>query len=115
MNRVVITGIGSVTPLSINFRRSWPLVKAGGTGIGPLTRINQNSLSKTMKWLAAGEIKGLETAEHFSKKELNYIDPCNVYADGFDKGAFPDTRNACDTDSDAGYWMLDAGYWMLDT
>ncbi len=80
MNRVVITGIGSVTPLSINFRRSWPLVKAGGTGIGPLTRINQNSLSKTMKWLAAGEIKGLETAEHFSKKELNYIDPCNVYA-----------------------------------
>ena len=38
--RVVITGIGAVTPLGNNIESTWEAVKSGQSGIGPMTRLD---------------------------------------------------------------------------
>jgi len=39
--RVVITGIGAVTPLGNSIEETWANIKAGKSGIGELTRLNK--------------------------------------------------------------------------
>jgi 3-oxoacyl-[acyl-carrier-protein] synthase II len=75
MKRVVITGTGAVTPLASTFRASWPLIKTGHSGIGPLTRVGPQRHENKALCRAAGEISGMKIDHIFSKKELNYIDP----------------------------------------
>jgi 3-oxoacyl-[acyl-carrier-protein] synthase II len=75
MKRVVITGIGAVTPLSATFRDSWILLKNGASGIHALSLTNGNLDRINSKWKAAGQLHGLDTSAIFSKKELNFIDP----------------------------------------
>ena len=40
--RVVITGIGAVTPLGNSIEETWANIKAGKSGIGELTRLNKD-------------------------------------------------------------------------
>ncbi len=75
MKRVVITGIGAVTPLAVGFSKSWESVKQGHSGI---ERIGE--LSGSMKWKAAGSIKNLRNDCFMTKKELKFSDPFMVYA-----------------------------------
>ena len=54
MRRVVITGMGAVTPVGNNVNDMWEAVKAGKCGIGKITHFNtENSAVKL-----AGEVKG---------------------------------------------------------
>ncbi|MDI6890753.1 MAG: beta-ketoacyl-ACP synthase II [Thermodesulfovibrionales bacterium] len=76
MNRVVVTGIGAVSPLGISFYESWKAAKAGLSGIGSITRFDISE----MRWKVAGELKGFDAGEYLSQKEINRLDPFVHYA-----------------------------------
>jgi 3-oxoacyl-[acyl-carrier-protein] synthase II len=76
MNRIVITGIGAVSPLGNSFYESWEAAKAGLSGIRPVTRFDVSDV----KWKVAGELKGFDAGKYLSKKEINRLDPFVHYA-----------------------------------
>jgi len=76
MKKVVITGIGAVTPLADNFHDSWKLVKAGTSGIDGITKFDCSNL----KWRVAGEIKKFNPEQYLTKKEILHLDPFIHYS-----------------------------------
>lgn len=74
--RVVVTGIGAVTPLGNTFMESWEGVKAGRRGIGPIRRFDASGL----KWQAAGELRGFSPERHLPPKDIRRLDPFVQYA-----------------------------------
>lgn len=76
MRRVVITGIGAVTPLADNFFDSWSLVKKGISGISRISKFDTTGLS----WTIAGEVKGFNPELYLYKKEILKLDPFLHYA-----------------------------------
>ncbi|MCI0468775.1 MAG: beta-ketoacyl-ACP synthase II [Nitrospirae bacterium] len=74
--RVVITGIGAVTPLANTFRESWLAVKNGISGIMEITRFDASPLP----WKMAGEVKGFSPEQYLSPKETVIHDPFVHYA-----------------------------------
>lgn len=65
MRRIVITGIGAVTPIGNNFLDSWSLLKNGISGINWITRFDASGL----QWKMAGEVKNFNPELFLSKKE----------------------------------------------
>ncbi|MBM4141508.1 MAG: hypothetical protein FJ242_08540, partial [Nitrospira sp.] len=76
MKRVVITGIGAVSPLGNSFHDSWEAAKAGLSGIVPVTKFDASG----MKWKVAGELRGFDAGKFLSIKEINRLDPFVHYA-----------------------------------
>ncbi|OIP58986.1 MAG: beta-ketoacyl-[acyl-carrier-protein] synthase II [Nitrospirae bacterium CG02_land_8_20_14_3_00_41_53] len=76
MNRVVVTGIGAVSPLGNSFNESWEATKAGLSGICPITKFDVSDVS----WKVAGELKGFYAGKYLSLKEINRLDPFVHYA-----------------------------------
>ncbi len=68
--RVVVTGLGLVSPVGINVADSWNAILAGANGIGPITRFDASAL----KVRIAGEVKGFNVAEYLSPKEARRMD-----------------------------------------
>jgi 3-oxoacyl-[acyl-carrier-protein] synthase II len=68
--RVVVTGIGLVTPLGIGNEPNWQSVLAGKSGIGPITRFDAKDLPSRI----AGEVKGFDPAQFMDKKEARRND-----------------------------------------
>ena len=63
--RVVITGLGAVTPLGLNAKESWSAVRAGKCGIGPITHYD----TAEQKVKLAAEVKGFVPEDHMNKQE----------------------------------------------
>lgn len=76
MNRVVITGIGALTPLGNTFDESWQALREGLSGISTITRFDIRDLP----WQIAGELKDFDPGMFISKKEINKLDPFVQYA-----------------------------------
>lgn len=68
--RVVITGMGAVTPIGNNTEEMWKSVKKGNCGIGPITHYDTSG----QKVKLAGEIKNLNIDEYIEKKESRKMD-----------------------------------------
>ena len=64
--RVVVTGVGLVTPLAIGTEDSWAAIRAGKSGIGPITQFDASAFSCRI----AGEVKGFDPARYIEKKEI---------------------------------------------
>jgi len=64
--RVVVTGVGLVTPLAIGTEDSWAAIRAGKSGIGPITQFDAAAFSCRI----AGEVKGFDPALYIEKKEV---------------------------------------------
>lgn len=75
MRRVVVTGIGCVTPLGNNVKESWEKLIKGVSGIGPITKFDASNLSSRI----AGEVKNFDPTPYFDKKELKRTDPFLQY------------------------------------
>lgn len=71
MKRVVITGIGVVSAIGNNTGDFWASLKAGRTGIGPITKVPTDDL----RFKSAGEVRGFDATEHFDDKALLWLDP----------------------------------------
>ena len=63
--RVVITGLGTLNPLGNNVPATWESVKAGRSGIGPITLFDATDYETRI----AGEVKGFDPVAHFGRKE----------------------------------------------
>ena len=74
--RVVITGLGAITPLGNNVSDFWVNIIAGKSGAAPITRFD-TTLFKTK---FACEIKNYKGEDHFERKELRKLDPFCQYA-----------------------------------
>ncbi|ANU22693.1 beta-ketoacyl-ACP synthase II [Planococcus donghaensis] len=74
--RVVITGIGAVTPLGNNIETTWEAIKNGKSGVGPLTRVDADLYSAKV----AAEVKDFSIEEYIEKKEARKMDRFTQYA-----------------------------------
>ena len=68
--RVVVTGLGAVTPLGTGVEAFWPRLLAGENGIGPVTQFDVSEYSTRI----AGEVKDFNAEDWLDKKEARRID-----------------------------------------
>ena len=71
--RVVITGIGAMTPLGLTMKDTWEGFVAGRSGIGPITQFDASDLPTRI----AGEIKGFNPKEYIDSKEARRMSRCS--------------------------------------
>lgn len=74
--RVVVTGIGAVTPLGNDAATTWENIVAGKSGIGPLTRVNADEYPAKV----AAELKDFNAEDYMEKKEARKMDRFTQYA-----------------------------------
>ena len=70
VNRVVVTGIGAITPLGPNIDTTWDGLIAGKSGIDYITQFDTNGFETKI----AGEVKGFEPADYIGRKEARRMD-----------------------------------------
>ena len=70
MRRVVVTGIGMITPVGNNTSDSWNAIKNGECGIGPITHYDTTGRKVTL----AGEVKDYDPGATIDPKELRKMD-----------------------------------------
>ena len=75
MKRVVITGVGALTPVGNSAEEFWSSIKAGKSGIGRITKIDTTDL----KCKIAAELKGFDPESVVDKKQLRRTDSYAVY------------------------------------
>jgi 3-oxoacyl-[acyl-carrier-protein] synthase II len=94
--RVVITGIGLVTPLGLDAPSTWEALLHGRGGVGPITKFDAGGYASTI----AAEVHGFEPGKFIPKKEIRKMDTFIHYAIGAthealgDAGVTIDASNA---------------------
>lgn len=88
MRRVVVTGIGALTPVGNNVQEYWKGLKEGRSGAGEITRFDA-SLFKTR---FACEVKGFDPEEYMPRKEARKLDPFAQYAMAVTEEAIQDSK-----------------------
>ena len=68
--RVVVTGIGLITPLGASVQKTWDGLLAGKSGIGPITRFDATGLETTI----AGEVRDFDPLVYMDRKEIRRAD-----------------------------------------
>ncbi|MGX7014070.1 beta-ketoacyl-ACP synthase II [Vagococcus silagei] len=76
MRRVVITGIGAVTPLGNTAQETMTNLREGKNGIAPISRFDANETGITV----AGEVKDFDPTLYMAKKDVKRMDMYSVYA-----------------------------------
>jgi 3-oxoacyl-[acyl-carrier-protein] synthase II len=74
--RVVVTGVGIVSPLGVGTRETWDALLRGEIGIGPITRFDTTAYETKI----AAEIRGFEAERWMDKKEVKKSDTFIHYA-----------------------------------
>ena len=74
--RVVVTGIGAVSPLGNDAQTTWENIIAGKSGIGPLTRLNADDYPAKV----AAEVKDFDPETYLERKEARKMDRFTHYA-----------------------------------
>lgn len=85
--RVVITGLGAITPIGIGTGNFWQALIAGKSGIDRISRFDPSEYTTQI----AGEVKGFEPAQYIDKKEAKRMDRCTQFAIAAAKMAFEDS------------------------
>jgi 3-oxoacyl-[acyl-carrier-protein] synthase II len=76
MRRVVVTGLGALTPIGNNLHDYWEGLQNGVSGANMITRFN----TEKFKTKFACELKGYDSVNYFDRKEANKLDPYAQYA-----------------------------------
>jgi len=74
--RVVVTGVGLVSPLGVGTEATWKALLAGESGIGPITRFDASTYHARI----AGEVKGFAPEDWMEKKDVKKCDTFIHYA-----------------------------------
>ena len=82
--RVVVTGMGAVTPLGNNVLSSWNGLKDGKNGIGPITKLDVSSSPVKL----AGEVRGFDPRDHMDFKSAKRMELFSQYAVAATREAF---------------------------
>ena len=76
MRRVVVTGLGALTPIGNNLEEFWTNIQKGVSGAGPITAFNPEKFRARF----ACELKDFDPKDHFDVKEIRKYDPFSLYA-----------------------------------
>ena len=87
LKRVVVTGLGALTPLGNTAEESWENLKAGKSGAGPITHFDASQF----KTQFACEVKGFNAADYIDRKEARKMDIYTQYALAAAKMAIDDS------------------------
>lgn len=74
--RVVVTGMGLVSPMGQGIKENWTNLLAGKSGIDYITKFDTSQYASKM----AGEVKGFDPLDFLEKKEIRKMDPFIQYA-----------------------------------
>ena len=86
--RVVVTGLGAVTPLGIGVEETWENIKAGKSGIRRITKFDASSFPSQI----AGEVKNFKPEEFMPAKLVSRIDTFIQYAIAGTRMALEDAK-----------------------
>ena len=75
LKRVVVTGLGALTPVGNNVSELWENLTAGVSGAGMITHFDATKF----KCRIAAELKGFDPLNYFDKKEMRLLDGYTVY------------------------------------
>ena len=78
MRRVVVTGVGAVSPCGPDVETTWSALLAGKSGIGPITRLDVSDFPSRI----GGECREFEAEKYFERKRLREGDRFIHYAMG---------------------------------
>ena len=70
MRRVVVTGLGVVSPLGTGTEKNWSAITSGKSGIGKITRFDASELPSQI----AGEVRDFNAEDFIDKKEIKKMD-----------------------------------------
>jgi 3-oxoacyl-[acyl-carrier-protein] synthase II len=87
LKRVVVTGLGAITPLGNNVNDYWTNLINGVSGAAPITRFDASKF----KTRFACEVKGFNTDDYFDKKEARKLDTYSWYGIAASVQAFADS------------------------
>ena len=87
MRRVVITGIGVVSPIGNNAADFWASVSSGRSGIAPITKADMSE----RRFKNAAEVKDFDAAATFDEKLLFWLDPFAQYGVAASREAIADS------------------------
>ena len=87
-NRVVVTGLGAVTPIGTGWQNFWQALKDGRSGIGKISRFDTTSYTAQI----AGEVADFDPANFIDKKELKRMDRYTQFALAATKLALEDSK-----------------------
>jgi len=76
MRRVVVTGLGALTPIGNTVSEYWNGLVQGTSGAAPITRFDASKFRTRF----AAELKGFDPEQHFDRKEARKMDPFAQYA-----------------------------------
>lgn len=76
MRRVVVTGMGALTPIGNSVEEFWEAALAGESGAAAITKFD----TEKFKTKFACELKGFDASQHFDRKEVRKYDPFTQYA-----------------------------------
>ena len=76
LKRVVVTGLGVLTPIGNNLAEYWDALKDGRSGAAPIRSFDASKFKTTF----ACELKGFDGAAHFDRKEVRKLDLYSQYA-----------------------------------
>ncbi len=76
--RVVVTGLGLITPLGTGVEKNWEALMAARSGIGPITRFDTSDFSTKI----AGEVRDFDPLDWIEKKDVRKMDLFIQYAMG---------------------------------
>jgi 3-oxoacyl-[acyl-carrier-protein] synthase II len=84
--RVVVTGLGAITPIGLNLEEYWAGLSSGKSGIGPITHFDASRHDCRI----AGEAKGFDPLQYVEKKEAKRMDRFSQFAVCASKQALAD-------------------------
>lgn len=76
--RVVVTGLGAITPLGLDVNETWDNMLQGRSGVGPITKFDPNEWQ--LPTTIAAEVKGFDPSVRIDRKELRKMDLFIPYA-----------------------------------
>ena len=85
--RVVVTGLGAVTPIGNNVKDFWAGIREGKVGIGPITKFDTTDY----KVKIAAEVKDFNAKDHMDPRSARRMDPFCQYAVTAAKEALEDS------------------------
>ena len=85
--RVVITGLGMVSPVGLTVKESWESILAGKSGIAPITHFDTSAFTTHF----GGSVKGFNAENYLSSKEAKKMDPFIHYGIAAAKEAIEDS------------------------
>ena len=109
LRRVVVTGLGALTPLGNTLQAYWDALVKGTSGAAPITNFDASKF----KTQFACEVKGFDPTEFMDRKEARKMDPFSQFAvAASDWKAVSQTADLAETDRDEANCIIET--WSYD-